>query len=254
MNSFATALVTGASSGIGRALATALARRGTKVYVAARREGLLTTLVQELRRDGGRAETLVLDVSRADATEAQVRALDERDPIDLVIANAGIGTTTPSKRTNWPAVRDVLTVNLTGAAATIYGVLPGMVTRGRGHVAAVSSLAGFRGLPKFSAYSASKAGLIAFLESLRVDLHGSGIGVTTICPGFVRTDINPEIMQKGVPFLVEPDEAARIILRAIDHNQAFCTFPLPTALGMRSLALLPRAAYEFLLSHVKMPY
>jgi short-subunit dehydrogenase len=250
--SYQTALVTGASSGIGRGLALALARRGTRVYVAARRRDRLRALVEEIEQAGGQAEAIVLDVADADATCEAVRALDERDPLDLVIANAGVGTPTPTKRAAFSEVKQVLDVNLLGAVATLYGALPGMVARDRGHLVGIASLAGFRGLPKFNAYSASKAALITFLESMRVDLHRSEVAVTTICPGFVRTEMTGE--NGKLPFLVECDDAVATILGAIDRRQAVCAFPLPTATAMRSVALLPESVYEFLITRAKLPY
>jgi short-subunit dehydrogenase len=247
-----TALITGASSGIGRALALELARAGTRVYVAARRQAQLDALVAEIAQEGGHAEALALDVACTDETHEAVRTLDARDPLDLVVANAGIGGQTPSTRTGYEEVRRILDVNLHGAVATLYGALPGMVARDRGHLAAVSSLAGLRGLPRFSAYCTAKAGLNTFLESLRVDLHKTGVAVTTICPGYVRTEMTAEI--ENTPFLVEADDAAHIIVEALRKKQALCAFPQPTAAAMRSVAKLPSALYEFLVTHVKLPY
>lgn len=237
------ALVTGASSGIGRGLALALGKRGAHVVVAARRLDRLESLVGEIAAAGGRGEALVLDASDGDATYAAVRAVDARLPLDLVVANAGIGGITPGRKLEWERVRDILQTNLVGAAATLTGALQGMVARGGGQVVAIASVAGFNGLPKFGAYSASKAGLITLCESLRIDLHGTGVSVTTVCPGYVDTDL----LTKGKkhPFLVSLDDAVATILRAVDRREAMCTFPAQIVVPLKAAQLLPRPLYEF---------
>jgi short-subunit dehydrogenase len=238
-----TALVTGASSGLGRGLALALAHKGVKVYAAARRESELAALAKEAPG----IQPLVLDVGDSDATHAAVAKLDARDPLDLVIANAGIGGPTSATHLEWTEVKRILEVNLLGSAATITGALPGMVARNSGHIVGVSSIAAWRGLPKSSAYSASKAGLSIFLESLRVDLHNSDVAITTICPGFVRTPMNANPKQP-TPFIIETEEAVRIMMNAIERRDAECAFPLPLVAAARWLPFLPQKAYDFLAS------
>jgi short-subunit dehydrogenase len=243
-----TALVTGASSGIGRALALALARRGTHVVAAARRAPELDALVDEIAAAGGRAEALVLDVADGDAACAAVAALDERLPLDLLVANAGTGDHTPGYKLKWPVVKRILSVNLVGAAATICGALPGMVARKQGHIVGISSIAGFRGLPRMGAYSASKAGMNALLESLRVDLQGSGVHVTTICPGFIRTDMTKAVTR---PFIMKLDDAVAEIVRAIDAGAAEVSFPLPIAGPARALPFVPNAVYDWIAGRMR---
>jgi len=237
------AFITGASSGIGRGLALALGKRGAHVVVAARRKERLQSLVREIEAAGGRGEALVLDASDGNATYDAVRAADARLPIDLLVANAGIGGITPGKKLEWARVRDILETNLVGAAATISGAVPGMVARGDGRVVAIASLAGFVGLPRFGAYSASKAGLITLCESLRIDLHGTGVSVTTVCPGYVDTDLLTP--GKKHPFLVALDDAVATILAAVDKREAMCTFPAPAAIPLKAAKLMPRPLYEF---------
>ncbi|HEX8950425.1 MAG TPA: SDR family NAD(P)-dependent oxidoreductase, partial [Polyangia bacterium] len=128
------ALVSGASSGIGRGLALALGRRGAHVTVVARRKERLDTLVDEIVAAGGTAEALPLDIADGDATFAAVRAVDARRPLDFLVANAGTGGITPGKKLDWPRVRAIFATNLVGAAATIAGAVPGMVARGDGRV------------------------------------------------------------------------------------------------------------------------
>jgi short-subunit dehydrogenase len=235
--SYRTALVTGASSGIGRGLALALAARGTHIVAAARRKAQLDSLVAEIIAAGGSAEALALDVAQSDATYEAVRALDARTPLDLVIANAGVGDATPARKLVWSRVKQQLDVNLTGACATLCGALSGMVERGTGHLVGIASIAGFRGLPQFAAYSASKAGLRTFLEGLRLDLHGSHVYVTSICPGFIKTEMTAN--NKGpMPFLLEADTAVKIILRAIDDKVAERAFPWPLVAALKTTKVL----------------
>jgi short-subunit dehydrogenase len=241
---YRTALVTGASSGLGYGLALALARRGTHVVAAARRKSNLEALVDEIRRAGGSAEVLRLDVSEADATHEAVRALDTRRPLDLVIANAGLGSKCSARRIDWQKVKDSIEVNLLGAAATICGALPGMVARGAGHIVAVSSLASYHALPAAAAYCGSKGGLNLFLESLRIDLQGSGVDVTTLCPGFVKTDMVRN--NDKLPFVLERDDAVAQMLRAIDERKDVFAFPFPVAAAMRALPLVPDPLFRLL--------
>jgi short-subunit dehydrogenase len=237
------ALVTGASSGIGRGLAVALAARGTHVIAAARRKAQLDELVREIESAGGSAEALALDVADGDATEQAVRKLDQRLPLDLVIANAGVGGPSPARKIEWKQVKQMLDINMIGACATLCGALPGMVERGVGHLVGIASVAAFRGLPQFSAYSASKAGFRAFLEGMRLDLLGSHIYVTSICPGFIRTPLTAG--NKGpMPFAMDCDRAVKIIVRAIDNKVGEKAFPWRLVALMKTAnALLPDSTF-----------
>jgi short-subunit dehydrogenase len=227
------ALVTGASSGIGRGLAVALAARGTHVIAAARRKTELASLVDEIERQGGSAEPLVLDVADGDATYEAVRAADGRRPLDLVIANAGVGEYMTARKLKWPKMKQQIEVNFLGAAATVCGALPGMLERGVGHLCGIASLAALRGIPGFATYCASKAAMRTLLDGLRMDLHGTHIYVTTILPGFVRTAMVAG-NKKPMPFIVECDAAVKIILRAIDDKENERAFPWPMALAMKA--------------------
>ncbi|MCU1281352.1 MAG: oxidoreductase, partial [bacterium] len=222
------------------------------VVVAARRRDRLDELVREIEAAGGRGEALELDVSDGDATYEAVRAVDARLPLDFVVANAGIGGITPGKKLEWARVKAILQTNLVGAAATMSGCVSGMVERGDGRIVAVASVAGFRGLPRFAAYSGSKAGLITFCESLRIDLHGTGVSVTTVCPGYVQTELLTP--GKSHPFVVSVDEAVATILKAADARDAVCSFPAPIVAGMRAAQLLPRSLYELVATRSKVKY
>jgi short-subunit dehydrogenase len=249
---YKTALITGASSGLGRGLALSLGKKGTHVVAAARRKIELDSLVAEIIASGGSAEVMVLDCSNADATYEKVYALDERMPLDLVIANAGAGFPTPARSMNWREVKQIIDLNVLGATATLAGALTGMVERNSGQLVAMASLAGYRGLPGSAAYCASKAALIAFCESLRIDLRESGVSVTTICPGFVETDMTAKIKGK-LPFLVKLDDAVAIMCKAIENRDAHCAFPRPMAAAARGGQLMSRSVYEWVASKRKPP-
>ncbi len=181
-----------------------------------------------------------------------VRALDARRPLDLVIANAGLGGSTPARHFEWEHAKAILQLNVLGAVATLSAALPGMLDRKRGHLVGVASLAGYRGMPKSAAYSASKAALITFLESLRIDLRSSGIDVTTIAPGYVKTEMTAHHSGR-LPFLLDLDDAVAIMMRAIERRAPLCSFPRPTAAAARSASLLPRPLYEWGASRLKVP-
>jgi short-subunit dehydrogenase len=235
---YRTALITGASSGLGRALAAWFAARGVRVYAVARRMEQLEALRDEAAATGGVVEPLCLDVSEARATHERVQSLErECGGLDLVIANAGVSEPTPARRLDWTAVERILQVNVMGAAATLSAVLPGMVQRNRGHLVGVSSLAAFRGMPSWAAYSASKAFLTTFLQGLRTDLVGTGLAVTAIHPGYVRTEMTADY--GNLPMVMDVREACEQMGQAILRRDAELSFPLPAAVMGRYLAMMP---------------
>lgn len=232
-----TALITGASAGLGRGLALHYAARGVKVYAAARRQEQLEALKAEAK---GEVVPVTLDVSDGDATFEAVRKLDaESGGLDLVIANAGTADATSGKRIDWPKVKRIIDVNVTGAAATLCGALPGMVERKRGQLVGVSSIAAFAGLPRLSTYAASKAFLTHFLESIRHDVGPLGITVTILHPGYIKTDLTAQRKPESMPFLMELDDAVAQMTRAIDRRALEHTFPWQMALGIKTAASLP---------------
>ncbi|MBX5481541.1 MAG: SDR family NAD(P)-dependent oxidoreductase [Myxococcaceae bacterium] len=239
-----TALITGASSGLGRGLARWFATRGVQVFAAARREQQLEELAKECREAGGKLEPMRLDVSDSDDTIRRIRELDERvGGLDLVIANAGVGADTPAKRLEWEDVKRIIDVNVTGAAATLCAVLPRMVERDRGHLVGISSLAAYRGLPGSGAYSASKAFLYIFLEGLRVDLQRTHIKVTSIHPGFVKSEMTAR-NKFPMPFLLETDDAVERMARAIVRGDSEFAFPWQTSSLMKFAKVLPNGAWN----------
>lgn len=235
------ALVTGASSGIGRELARGLAARGTRVVVAARRLPLLEELMEEIRRDGGEAQAEAMDVADTEAVVQRVRAIDEAWPLDLVIANAGVGVAdrrAPSYA--WEAIGPALHTNFCGAAVTLTAALPRFVERGTGHLAALGSLASFGPLPEAEAYCSPKAGLDMLMECLRLDLRGTGVAVTMVHAGFVRTAMIAESTHP-MPMTMSPEDAAEHILHELPKAPATISFPAPMAAAAWMGGHLPRA-------------
>lgn len=240
---YGTALVTGASSGLGRGLALWFAKRGTRVFAAARRGDQLQSLAEEARAAGGTVEPVEMDVARTDETIARIQQLDaDCGGLDLLVANAGVGLDTNARRFDWERAKKVIEVNVNGTAATLTAVLPKMVERKRGHLVGVSSLAAFRGMPKNAAYSGSKAFLYIFMESLRVDLRGTGVRVTCIHPGFVKSEMTAP-NRHPMPFLMETADGVEHMARAITRGVSVYSFPWQTTLLTRLVTALPDFIY-----------
>lgn len=244
------ALITGASSGIGEALTRRLAAGGRPVALVARRADLLESLAAEIRRGGGRAEAYPCDVGVRDGVRRVVaRCQETLGPVGLLVANAGVSENTRPGSLDAESVERILRVNFLGAVYFVEAVLPGMLERDRGRLVAVSSLAGYGGLPLTAAYSASKAAMTNFFESLRIDLRETGVGVTVVCPGYVRTPMTDGNLH-SMPFLVEVDAAAERIHRAIEAGRASLSFPLPMAAFAWFARLLPRPLYDRLIGRI----
>jgi short-subunit dehydrogenase len=233
------AVVTGASSGIGWALAKELARQQCRVGLVARRRDRLEALAAEIRGSGGTAAWAEADVGDRQRLLAAVdRLRQELGPVDLLIANAGVGAPTFLEPINIAQIEETFRVNLLGVVYSLEAVLPEMLRRGRGHVAAVSSLAAYKGLPGESAYCASKAAVNAYLEGLRIQLRNHGIAVTTLCPGFVKTPMTG-VMHNPMPWMIDADDAARRMVRALRQRRKVYNFPWQTALLMRVTRWMP---------------
>ena len=245
------AFITGASSGLGRGMALRLARDGYAVAVAARRGDALETLVAEIESQGGRALALQLDVTdRSATTRAVARCTAELGPVDLLIANAGMSIQTDARALSSEAVEQVMQVNFFGAVYAVEAVLPAMLERNAGQLVAVGSLAGYNGLPLTGAYSASKGALHNFFESVRLDLRGTGVDVTFITPGYVKSPMTDQ-NDHAMPFLQETDTAVNGMVEAIYRRVGLYTFPAPLA-GLVWLAqVFPTGLYDAVASRVR---
>ncbi len=238
-------LLTGASSGIGEALSLEIAKRGAIIGLLARREELLKELVQKCQQNGGKARYFAVDVTDAKAVAKAAESLrNEFGKIDILIANAGIsGNNSETRDLNAEAVAKVININLLGAVNAVSAVLPSMLENKSGQLVAVSSLAGFRGLPRSAAYSASKAGMTAFFESVRLDVQDKGIRVTIIQPGFIKTPLTSGRENK-MPFLMELEDSIPHFLGAIEKQKKFAAFPWQLATFVRSGRIFPAWLYD----------
>lgn len=239
-------LLTGASSGIGRELSLELARRGGIIGLTARRLDLLEEIQREIESSGGRAIAIAVDVTDAAALRvAADRLRSEFGRIDVMIANAGIGTASHAAKMQPAQVANVININLIGAVNSVAAVLPEMAERNEGQLVAISSLSAYRGLAKSGAYCSSKAGLSAFFESVRIDLRGTNVKVTIIHPGFIRTPLTAG-REKKMPYLMEVDVAVKKIVSAIERQKTSYAFPWQLTSIVRLGMIMPNAMYDWI--------
>lgn len=239
-------LITGASSGLGAALALVYAQEGAVLFLAGRQEARLADVADRARAQGAQVYETILDVTEAEATERWIEACDAIAPLDLVIANAGISAGTGGGEETPAQVRAIFGVNLHGVLNTVLPASRLMKARGAGQIAIMSSLAGFVGIAGAPAYGASKAAVRIYGEALRGELAPHGVKVNVICPGFIKTpmtDVNPFPM----PFLMDAQKAARIIRRGLARNLPRIAFPWPMAAVVFLLTLMPVRLRETLL-------
>lgn len=240
-----TVLITGASSGIGRALALEYARRGAHVVVTARREAELAAVCAQIREAGGRAEHLVCDVADPSAAYGIAKRAEELvGRLDMVVANAGVSASTHASRLALDTMVRTIDVNVRGAMATLMGAIPSMLERRRGHLVGVSSLAGRRALPGAADYSASKAALAVFMEGLRLDLAPAGLRVTDVQPGFVDTPLTAR-NDFPMPFLWDATKTARFVADRLERAPSMIAFPAPLRLLSRLSTMIPLSVHAF---------
>ncbi len=233
-------LITGASSGLGRALALQYAAPGTSLFLTGRNSSRLNETVDRCLLKGALSESHILDVRDKDAVSDWIETIGKRTKIDLVIANAGVTGTHGADReveTAETAMWQIET-NLGGCVNVVTSVAGYMQRRKHGHIALVSSLAGLQPIADGPAYGASKAGIIAYAEAMRNYLCEDGITVSTICPGYIRTPMADQFTSWR-PFELTADQAALKIKNALDKKKAFYAFPIPLLWSIRLGKLLP---------------
>jgi short-subunit dehydrogenase len=242
-----TILITGATGGIGAALARGYARPGRMLILHGRDTARLASLTQECETRGAQVHGVTFDLRDAAAAIEALRSVSSRYAIDLAIVNAGVSSAIGNglEAENWDTARAVLAVNLDGAIATVAGVLPQMRRRGAGQIAIVSSLAAHFGLPITPIYCASKAAMKSYGEALRGWLAPQGIAVNVVMPGFVRTPMSDRF-PGARPLLMSPERAATTIRHGLQRNRARIAFPRRLAFGMWCLSVLPAALSQWM--------
>ncbi|MDX2225173.1 MAG: SDR family NAD(P)-dependent oxidoreductase [Rhodospirillaceae bacterium] len=237
--------ITGSGKGIGRAVAREYAARGWLVAASARTGVDLEALKAEVEaaKLPGRIVPYVNDVTDHDAVKRTFKQIEhDHGPLDQIIFNAGTHIPTDPKTFAIEPYRTLMEVNFMGAVNGLAAVVPTLVDRRRGHVAVVSSVAGYRGLPNAAAYGATKAALINMCESLKTQLDGMGVTISVINPGFVRTPLTDK-NEFPMPFLMEPEDAARAVFNGMARRKFEIAFPLPFVLILKLLRMLPYALY-----------
>lgn len=233
-----TVLITGAANGIGKATAEELHARGYRLALIDRDENALDAV----KHFGSVA---ACDVTDGEALQAVVARLEgEFGGIDVLLACAGIGSLTIVPDMKIHELKRMLEVNLVGVALSIEAVMPGMIARKSGHIVGIASVAGFRGMPWMISYSASKAGLIAYLEAIRPGLKRRGIRVTTVCPGFVETAITRDTPFRDPVKMLTPQEAGKHLVRAIEKQPRDYIFPFSMKIGMLLLKKMPNWMFD----------
>jgi short-subunit dehydrogenase len=238
-------LITGASSGIGEALAREYAAPGIRLALSGRDKERLNAVASAARAAGAEVEATLVDVTDASATGRWVSNTDDANPLDLAIANAGISGGTYGGGESVAQANAIIATNLDGMINTLSPALERMVERGRGQIAMVSSLAGYRGIPGSPAYSASKAAVRVWGDAMRGRLKPRGVTVSIICPGFVRTPMT-DINQYTMPMLMDVDKAASLVHRRLARGDALIAFPWPMYLLVRLMAALPRPLGDYI--------
>jgi short-subunit dehydrogenase len=249
---FSAVIITGASSGLGASLARAYAAPNVALGLLGRDRRRLEATAQVCEAKGAAVNMAIIDVTDASAMASWLREFDGRHPVDLLIANAGTSAgpdaDSPSEGTE-TAARQV-GVNLMGAINTVEPLLPALCARRRGRVAAVASIAAYRGLPYSPGYCASKAGLRAYAEALRPRLERHRIGVTVVCPGFFESPMTDRF-DGPTPFLLSSEGAARIVKRGIDRGRRRVAFPRPLVLGLQFCDIAPAFIGDAILRHFR---
>jgi len=240
-------LITGATSGLGRELAVQLAGEGYMLALTGRREDRLKEVAEAVQNRGGKVLTLAGDTTDPAVVKRHHAAVQERfGGVDWAILNAGMSKSGDAKeRFAADDYRLVYGVNVFGMVNWIEAVLPDMLKEKAGTIVGMASIAGYRGLPRSGPYSSSKAAVIALLESLRVDLRGTGVRVVTVCPGFVRTEMTSKWRDEDMPFLMEPADAVRVMIAGIKAGKRMVDFPWPFSTAVKYVVRnLPGFIYD----------
>jgi short-subunit dehydrogenase len=231
-------LITGGSSGIGEALALQYAAPGVFLALSGRDAARLAAVAERCREQGAEVSAETIDVTDRAAMEAWLAKVDDEHPLDLVVANAGVGFGSQTQMSLADIAEATFAVNVSGVFHTVHPAIKAMKTRGQGQIAILASVAGLIGMPNHLAYSASKNAVRAYGEALRGVMSRHGIEVNVICPGFVESRMTAE-NKFHMPFFMDSDKAARFITRGLARNKARIGFPWQLYYAVRLLGMLP---------------
>lgn len=249
MVQFQSVFITGASSGLGKALASAYAAQGVTLFLCGRHAAHLAETENQCRAKGATVHTFLFDVTDEKAVAEAVEKADALVPLQLVIANAGVSGGVLGEAETAEQTRQVMSININGVVNTVLPTLALFRQRKSGQVAIIASVAGYRGLPSAPAYSASKACVKAWGEALRGWLMPEGVKINVVCPGFIKTPLT-DTNVFSMPFLMQPDKAAHIIQRGIARNKAIIAFPVPMAFSGWLMGALPACLIHPILRHL----
>jgi short-subunit dehydrogenase len=238
LKKFHSILITGASSGIGEALADKLAAPGIHLAISGRNKARLTEVADRCRAAGATVIETAIDVTDKAAMKIWVEKVDTAHPLDLIIANAGISPGTSGEVESAAQARRMMEISVTGVFNTIDPIIPRMRARRTGTIALMSSLAGFKGMPSAPGYGASKAWVRSYGEGLRGNLFSDGVSVSVVCPGFVASRITDQ-NNFPMPLFMDTPKAATIILNGLTKNNARIAFPFPMYAMVWLLSVLP---------------
>ena len=243
-------VITGASSGIGYELSKIIALENCSLALLSRKVDVLEKLASELNSNGRRVLAVKCDVTNKDDVAQAFDTVKERfGSIDIAILNSGVSSLINAEKFSSDSAKQIFDVNIIGMIYCIEKLLPEFIRNKKGMIVGVSSLADGRGFPRSGAYCASKAAASVFLESIRIELKKYNIKVLTVKPGFVKTPMTAK-NDFAMPFLMNVDKAAAIILSGIKKEKSLIQFPLPTVLSAKLLNILPNAIFEFIAGRV----
>jgi short-subunit dehydrogenase len=247
MKSAQTIVITGASAGIGKALAVSYAKKGVTLGLIARNQDKLAIVAELCQQQGASVEVGIIDVTDDELLKQWLIEFDKRHPVDLLIANAGVTSSIVNGEVeSWQQVKQMMQINFCGVINSIYPLITPMQQRKRGQIAIMSSVAAYCGMPISPTYCATKAAIKSYGESLRGWLQADGIAVSVICPGFVKTELSAQFRAPKL-FMISADKAADAIQQGLAKNKALISFPFLLDMGMRFLAVLPTDFANYLL-------
>lgn len=237
--------ITGASSGIGQALAARFYEAGYRLALVARRTEAIETWAAAHQLDPARWRLYSADVAQTDSiVQAGQRCIETQGLPDVVIANAGISVgMDTAERSDLDVLAGTFATNNIGLAATFHPFVAAMAARGSGRLVGIGSVAAIRGLPGHGAYCASKAGVVAYCESLRGELRASGVKVVTLCPGYIDTPLT-QGNRYGMPFLMKPEDFADRAFRGIEAGVSYRVIPWQMGVIAKIMRALPNALYD----------